>query len=316
MKGIDIYSGQGNIDFNKVKNDGIEIVYIKATEGVTYTDTTFKSFYNDAKSVDLKVGFYHFLRNNNPIEEAKHFINVTNGLEVDCRYAIDVEVVLGQTSDKIVNNVIQFANYLKSNGKGIVVYTYTSFLKEYLQSINNSFELWIAEYGVKSPNINVPYIGFQYSDSGSVSGINGEVDLDEFSESILLSNERSNLTLNSCNIQSLNQFINGYNSSRVRNLQSLINGLGLKDNSGNSLIIDGIFGELTEQASKKLPIAQIYGYHNDAYTDWIEVQFNQKPDHFFGKIMDSTIREFQRSKGLIIDGKVGIKTLKEILKQP
>ena len=97
MKGIDIYSGQGNIDFNKVKNDGIEIVYIKATEGLTYTDTTFKSFYNDAKSVDLKVGFYHFLRNNNPVEEAKHFINVTNGLEVDCRYAINVEVVLGQT---------------------------------------------------------------------------------------------------------------------------------------------------------------------------------------------------------------------------
>lgn len=32
--------------------------------------------------------------------------------------------------------------------------------------------------------------------------------------------------------------------------------------------------------------------------------------------MDSTIREFQRSKGLIVDGKVGIKTLKEILKQP
>lgn len=316
MKGIDIYSGQGNIDFNKVKNDGIEIVYIKATEGLTYTDDTFKNFYNDAKSVDLKVGFYHFLRNNNPVEEAKHFINVTNGLEVDCRYAIDVEVVLGQTSDKILNNVTQFANYLKSNGKDIVVYTYTSFLKEYLKSINNSFQLWIAEYGVKSPNINVPYIGFQYSDSGSVCGINGEVDLDEFSESILLRNAGSNLTLNNCNIQSIDGFVNEYNFHKVKSLQELINGLGLKDDSGNSLIVDGIFGELTEQASRKLPIAQVTGYHNDAYTDWIEIQFNQKPDHFFGKVMDNIIREFQRLKGLTVDGRVGIKTLKEILKQP
>lgn len=313
MKGIDIYSGQGEINFNKAKESGVEVVYIKATEGITYTDTTFKSFYDKAKAAGLKVGFYHFLRNNNPIEEAKHFINVTDGLEADCRYAIDVEAVLGQTSDKIVNNVIQFANYLKSNGKDTVIYTYTSFLKEYLQSINNSFQLWIAEYGVKAPNINVPYIAFQYSDSGSVSGINGKVDLDEFSESILLRNEINNL--NSCNIQSIGEFINGYNSSKVRSLQTLINGLGLKDDSGNSLIVDGIFGKLTEQAAKKLPIAQIVGYHSDAYTDWLEIQFKQKPDHFFAASMDNIIKIFQKSRGLIVDGEIGIETLKEILKQ-
>jgi GH25 family lysozyme M1 (1,4-beta-N-acetylmuramidase) len=315
MRGIDIYSGQGDIDFSKVKESGVEIVYIKATEGLTYTDPTFKSFYDKAKASGLKVGFYHFLRNNNPVEEAKHFINVTNGLKVDCRYAIDVEIVLGQTAKKIIDNVDQFANYLKNNGKDIVIYTYSSFLKEYLNSINNESKLWIAEYGVEKPNINVPYIGFQYSENGTVPGINGKVDLDEFNELILL-DRTSNLTLNSCDIQPLNQFINGYNSSRVKSLQILINGLGLKDNLDNVLIVDGIFGTLTQQSASKLPIAQIIGYHNDAYTDWLEIQFSQKADHFFTASMDNIIKIFQKSKRLTVDGKVGIETLKYILRQP
>jgi GH25 family lysozyme M1 (1,4-beta-N-acetylmuramidase) len=311
MRGIDIYSGQGDIDFNKVKGSGVEIVYIKATEGLTYTDPTFKSFYDKAKAAGLKVGFYHFLRNNNPVEEAKHFINVTNGLKVDCRYSIDVEIMLGQTAERIKDNVIQFANYLRNNGKDVVIYTYTSFLKEYLNSLNDNFELWIAEYGVEKPNIKVPYIGFQYSESGTISGINGNVDLNEFSESILLNNI-SSLTFKSYNIKSINE----YNSSRIKSLQTLINGLGLKDDSGNSLIVDGIFGTLTEQVAKKLPIAQIVGYHNDAYTDWLEIQFKQKPDHFFAASMDNIIKIFQKSRGLIVDGEVGIETLKEILKKP
>ncbi|UZW14865.1 GH25 family lysozyme [Clostridium pasteurianum] len=234
---------------------------------------------------------------------------------VNQQYAIDVEMIFTQTSERIKDNVIQFANYLKSNGKDVVIYTYTSFLKEYLQSINDSFELWIAEYGVKKPNISAQYIGFQYSENGTVLGINGKVHLDEFSESILLG-ITSNFTLSSCNIQSSNQFINGYNSYRVKSMQTLLNGLGLKDTADNVLIVDGIFGILTEQAAMKLPIAQIVGYHNDAYTDWLEIQFNQKPDHFFEISMDNIIKTFQKSKRLIVDGKVGIETLMEILKQP
>lgn len=141
MKGIDVYSGQGDIDFNKVKSEGIEVVYIKATEGITYTDPTLKSFYDKAKMAGLKVGFYHFLRNNNPIEEAKHFLNNISNFTVDCKYAIDVELVFGQSATKIKDNVTKFANYFKINRGDVVIYTYTSFLKEYLNGIDSKFQL-------------------------------------------------------------------------------------------------------------------------------------------------------------------------------
>ena len=79
MKGIDISSYQENVDFKKVKNNGIEIVYIKATEGLTYDNPLLKSQYNGAKSAGLKIGFYHLLRANDPTLEAKHFLSVING---------------------------------------------------------------------------------------------------------------------------------------------------------------------------------------------------------------------------------------------
>jgi GH25 family lysozyme M1 (1,4-beta-N-acetylmuramidase) len=315
MKGIDVYSGTGNIDFNEVKASGIEIVYIKATEGITYTDSTLKNYYDSAKNAGLKVGFYHYLRANNPIDEAKHFLSALDDIIADCKYAIDVEEVFGQTSDQIINNVIQFGDYLKSNGNDVVVYTYTSFFKEHLSSINNKFDLWIAEYGVSKPNVNIPYIGFQYSESGKIPGINVAVDLDEFSDSILLNSVGASNSISTIN-NSSGQYINGYNSVRVKSLQVLLNGLGLKDNSGNTLTVDGNFGSLTEQAASKLPIAQLVGYHNDAYTDWLESQFNQNQDHIYGKGMGTIVVNFQRSNDLVVDGKVGINTLKAILKQP
>ena len=76
MKGIDIASYQQNVDFVKVKNSGIEIVYIKATEGVTYNNPLLDSQYSGAIAAGLKIGFYHFLRANDPILEAKYFLSL------------------------------------------------------------------------------------------------------------------------------------------------------------------------------------------------------------------------------------------------
>lgn len=187
MKGIDIYSGNGNVDFNAVKASGVDIIYIKATEGITYTDITYKDFYSRAKAAGLKVGFYHFLRANNPVNEAQHFLNTVGNLNVDCKYAIDVEVTMGQNKEKISSNVKQFADYLKSKGKDVCVYTYSSFYRGSLDDTVKDLPLWIAEYGVNKPSIS-PYVGFQYSETGHVNGISSHVDLDNFSEGILIKN--------------------------------------------------------------------------------------------------------------------------------
>ena len=59
--GIDVSGWQGYIDFSKVKNAGIEVVYIKASEGTRTKDPYFELNYENAKANGLNVGFYHYL---------------------------------------------------------------------------------------------------------------------------------------------------------------------------------------------------------------------------------------------------------------
>ena len=60
-QGIDVSNWQGYIDYSQVKADGIDIVYIKASQGSNIKDAYFDINYENAKANGLKVGFYHFL---------------------------------------------------------------------------------------------------------------------------------------------------------------------------------------------------------------------------------------------------------------
>ena len=60
-QGIDVSNWQGYIDYNKVKQSGVDIVYIKASQGSNIKDAYFDVNYENAKLQGLKVGFYHFL---------------------------------------------------------------------------------------------------------------------------------------------------------------------------------------------------------------------------------------------------------------
>lgn len=60
-QGIDVSNWQGYIDYRKVKESGIEVVYIKSSQGSNIKDPYFDINYENAKVNGLKVGFYHFL---------------------------------------------------------------------------------------------------------------------------------------------------------------------------------------------------------------------------------------------------------------
>ena len=241
MKGIDISSYQENVDFKKVKNNGIEIVYIKATEGLTYDNPLLKSQYSGAKAAGLKVGFYHFLRANDPTLEAKHFLSVIKGLLPDCKDAIDVESAPGGTITQTSSNVRLFADYLILKGREVCIYTNDYF---YANNLNNSVKnipLWVAHYGVAKPDA-INYIGFQYTDAGSVDGINGPVDLSEFKSAIFIGpSSPINLV--------------------VQSFQHATNLVGLRDKNGDKLVEDGIKGTHTNEVIAKVLVSK--GAHNE-----------------------------------------------------
>ena len=61
-RGIDVSVYQGRIDYSRVRASGIQVVYIKASEGTTIIDPYFRTNYDNAKAEGLKIGFYHFVR--------------------------------------------------------------------------------------------------------------------------------------------------------------------------------------------------------------------------------------------------------------
>lgn len=299
MKGIDISSYQVNVDFKKVKNNGIEIVYIKATEGLTYDNPLLKSQYNGAKAVGLKVGFYHFLRANDPTLEAKHFLSVINGLLADCKDAIDVESAAGGTITQTSSNVRVFADYLILKGREVCIYTNDYF---YANNLNNSVKnipLWVAHYGVAKPDA-INYIGFQYTDAGSVDGINGSVDLSEFKSAIFIGpSSPINLV--------------------VQSFQHATNLVGLRDKNGDKLVEDGIKGTHTDEVIAKVLVSN--GAHNELVR-WIQRRLvslgfsvgKTGADSYFGPNTLLAVKKFQASRGLIQDGIVGPLTTTQLLK--
>lgn len=197
--GIDVSEWQGSIDFEEVARDGIDVVYIRASEGTNYIDPYFRENYNKAKENGLKTGFYHFLTATNTeeaIEEARFFVSNIKGLEPDCRLAMDFEVFNGLGIDEINNISREFLQTVEElSGKKCVIYSDAYNAKEVFSvELAKDYPIWVADYFVEEPEDNGKWevwVGFQYTDRGRISGIDGNVDRDYFTDGIFLSDTSS-----------------------------------------------------------------------------------------------------------------------------
>lgn len=99
----------------------------------------------------------------------------------------------------------------------------------------------------------------------------------------------------------------------VMSIQNLCNQLGLKDGQDRGLIVDGVYGTNTANAIAKLPVAQILGYRNKAYTCWIESRLGLKQDGIYFTGLSKAVKAFQTANKIGVDGKVGQETLKKML---
>ena len=195
-EGIDVSDWQGYIDYSQVKNSGIEVVYIKASQGNNIKDPYFEINYENAKANNLKVGFYHFLTATT-VEEAEQqatfFASVISGKQVDCKLAMDYEQFGGVNTEQVNQIAMAFMQKVKElTKKQVIIYSdlYNS-ENTFNSELSSKGELWLAYYGDyrNLENVNSSwsaFIGVQYTDQGSVAGINGNVDRDLFTEEIFL----------------------------------------------------------------------------------------------------------------------------------
>jgi len=192
-EGIDVSAWQGNIDFSQVKQYGIEIVYIKSSEGFSFVDPYFEQNYANAKNAGLKVGFYHYVTartTSDAISQANFFVSTVSGKNPDCKLAMDFESFGDLSTNEINQIALTFMQTVQNaSGKDVLIYS-----DEY--NANNTFysslalyPLWVAQYEVSSPTVSNnwnTWAGWQYTDQGEIPGISSYVDRDKFTDAVLL----------------------------------------------------------------------------------------------------------------------------------
>jgi GH25 family lysozyme M1 (1,4-beta-N-acetylmuramidase) len=192
IKGIDVSNNDGSINFNQVASGGIEYVYLKATEGQSFQDSTMVTFYNQCKNNGLKVGAYHFLvGTSTPEAQAENFYVMIKDYEWDLVPMMDVETNFNGLSDYVVRFITAFK---KLSPLTLGIYSYTSFISN-LTGVEDTIKdmpFWEANYNNDPWNLPANFftnrVGHQYTEAGSISGVSEGCDVDSFTEGVLLVN--------------------------------------------------------------------------------------------------------------------------------
>ena len=192
-QGIDVSGYQGNINFREVKEAGIDIVYIKSSEGSNYIDSHFERNYEQARANGLKIGFYHYVTARTEEQarrQAQFFVSVISGKVADCKLAMDFES-FGSLSREEINRIgLVFLQTVEQlSGKEVILYSNAYTANNIWRGELTNYPLWVAQYGVNEPQNNGTWdswAGWQYTDMGEVNGIPTYVDRNRFTQEVLL----------------------------------------------------------------------------------------------------------------------------------
>lgn len=189
MKIIDISEHNDKIDFNKVKQDGIDGVIIRVgwignKENHTI-DKYFEQYYQGATKVGLKVGFYvySYCKTQTAIASgAQWFLNKIINKKCDLACFLDLEDPTIEYLDKeeLTRHAEVFCKTIESKGKKAGVYAseYWFIYKMYIDRLI-TYKIWLAKWTSKKPTENFRYDLWQYTSQGKVNGINFFVDMNE-----------------------------------------------------------------------------------------------------------------------------------------
>lgn len=200
--GIDVSSYQGNIDWSSVGASNIDFAVIRTgttdfNKEIMKTDSYFIQNYSGAKSNGIKTGAYYFtsaFTHDGMIQNAYDCLNTLDGRVLDYPVFIDIEndtkstmqIALGKSV--LTDYLLDALKVLSDAGYKAGVYSNKSFLESYVDTErirNSGFYIWMAQYpsgsyAVDPENYDKSSLCsiWQYSDRGSVNGINGNCDVD------------------------------------------------------------------------------------------------------------------------------------------
>lgn len=194
-KGIDISYFQGNIDFRKVKADGIDFIIPRCGYGISNKDSKFSDYVTGALAAGIEVpGIYHFsyaLNENNARTEAQRAVEYAKSVGLpketiiffDLEYdSVDYAKKNGVNLDKnrCIKHTEAFCQEVQNHGYRAGIYANQDYLNRmYDDATIKKYIFWYANWnGGKTPSVKCAF--HQWSEKGRVNGINGNVDMDYY----------------------------------------------------------------------------------------------------------------------------------------
>lgn len=191
--GIDVSKFQGKIDWKKVKESGIEFAIIRlgfrgyGDEGNIVLDSSFEENAIQAEKAGIKIGIYFFsqaITEAEAIEEANYVLDKIKDKNVTYPICFDLEKIKydtartdNLTAEQITKMTVAFCKQIENARYTPIVYgnakTFTTRMQ--LEELNN-YQKWYADYQ-KTPLYPYEFSFWQYTETGTVNGIKGNVDI-------------------------------------------------------------------------------------------------------------------------------------------
>ena len=199
-RGIDVSEHNGSLDWSAIKQDGVSFAIIRAGYGRYQTDSRFYENIEGAISNGIPVGIYWFsyaLNASYAKQEAKKCMEVISGYRVTLpvfydfeydtvRYAKEQGVTLGKAQFNEFANA--FLGEIQAAGYKPGIYYNLDYYQSMVDPVVlGSYCIWYAQYASK-PSIT-DYAIWQYTSSGTLNGVAGNVDLNQLKDASLLAPE-------------------------------------------------------------------------------------------------------------------------------
>ncbi len=193
LRGVDVSSHQGEIDWQALRRAGAQFAMLRAgyrgyTDGGLFEDPLFRANAKAASEAGLTVGAYFFSQAVTVEEaeaEARFVLELLEGLEITWPIAFDWETVEaeartdGLSGRDMTACALAFCEVIREAGYTPAIYTnqaqsklYYGYAEEALQDV----QIWLADYS-DTPEFEHVFHLWQYTDAGTLSGVNVPIDL-------------------------------------------------------------------------------------------------------------------------------------------
>ncbi len=190
--GIDVSKYQGEIDWTKVKEQGVQFAFLRAgyrgyETGAIMEDEFLQSYLEGATEADIPVGLYFFSQAvsvEEAIEEADFAIDAAAGYDIQYPIVFDMEEIADGayrtetlTASQITDIAIAFCERVRERGYTPMIYGNVGFLLGRMElSRLQQYDIWFAQYR-DMPYFPYQFSMWQYTAQGSIDGIAGDVDI-------------------------------------------------------------------------------------------------------------------------------------------